>query len=272
MPRPKVLPEDRQRTYKACLVCKASKIRCDSELPCSSCVKRGRESSCVYSDTARRRRTRTAPPQAQQQQPPQTRPQSQPQNQQPTRDFSVPPPLREVPLAHLRTPSVSSNGNVNETIVPWSKEPSVHPSGERGRESLHPCKENSHMPHTGNGEAASLSFLYFLRRTLKPYVGVIRFTDIERDNTMHELEVRHVNSDNLSCSPTQMYQLLDYYFEAVCKIFVEMSPLTYVQRRAVYLICLRQMRLMHLWIKDHSQVMRRLQYHFGRILQHLMLH
>lgn len=64
MPRPKVRPEDRQRTYKACLLCKSSKIRCDSESPCASCVKRGRASSCVYSDVDRRRRHHNLPKQA----------------------------------------------------------------------------------------------------------------------------------------------------------------------------------------------------------------
>lgn len=55
MPRPKVRPEDRQRTSKACLPCQASKIRCDSQTPCISCVRRDRSAACTYVETQRRR-------------------------------------------------------------------------------------------------------------------------------------------------------------------------------------------------------------------------
>lgn len=56
MPRRRVRPEDRQRSCKACLSCKASKIRCDSLSPCAACVHRGRGDSCQYSEIDRRRR------------------------------------------------------------------------------------------------------------------------------------------------------------------------------------------------------------------------
>jgi hypothetical protein len=56
MPRPKVRPEDRQRSSRACQACKALKIRCDSNHPCASCIRRGQANSCVYSGTDRRRR------------------------------------------------------------------------------------------------------------------------------------------------------------------------------------------------------------------------
>lgn len=55
MPRPKVRPEDRQRSSKACLPCQASKIRCDSQTPCISCVRRDRSAACTYVETHRRR-------------------------------------------------------------------------------------------------------------------------------------------------------------------------------------------------------------------------
>lgn len=48
MPRPKILPENRIRAYRACNSCKASKIRCDSKVPCENCTRRGRESQCTY--------------------------------------------------------------------------------------------------------------------------------------------------------------------------------------------------------------------------------
>lgn len=55
MPRPKVRPEDRQRSSKACLPCQASKIRCDSQTPCISCVRRDRSAACTYVEAHRRR-------------------------------------------------------------------------------------------------------------------------------------------------------------------------------------------------------------------------
>jgi hypothetical protein len=56
MPRPKVRPEERQRSCKACLACKSAKIRCDSQSPCASCIRRDRGNSCIYSDVDRRMR------------------------------------------------------------------------------------------------------------------------------------------------------------------------------------------------------------------------
>ncbi len=56
MPRPKVRPEDRQRSSRACTACKASKIRCDSQSPCAACVRRERGAFCIYQSTGRQRR------------------------------------------------------------------------------------------------------------------------------------------------------------------------------------------------------------------------
>lgn len=55
MPRPKVKPQDRQRSARACLPCKASKIRCDAGTPCGPCLKRERISACVYLESSRKR-------------------------------------------------------------------------------------------------------------------------------------------------------------------------------------------------------------------------
>lgn len=58
MPRPKVKPQDRQRSIRACDTCKASKKRCDANQPCRLCLKKGTQDSCVYSPTTRDRRRR----------------------------------------------------------------------------------------------------------------------------------------------------------------------------------------------------------------------
>lgn len=58
MPRPKVKPQDRQRSVKACDACKASKKRCDARQPCRLCLKKGTPDTCNYTPTSRDRRRR----------------------------------------------------------------------------------------------------------------------------------------------------------------------------------------------------------------------
>lgn len=53
MPRPKVRPEDRRRSVKACDTCKQLKKRCDSLTPCTPCTKKGIPESCGYSEKTR---------------------------------------------------------------------------------------------------------------------------------------------------------------------------------------------------------------------------
>lgn len=58
MPRPKVKPQDRQRSVRACDACKASKKRCDAIQPCRLCLKKGTQDTCTYTPTARDKRSR----------------------------------------------------------------------------------------------------------------------------------------------------------------------------------------------------------------------
>lgn len=58
MPRPKVKPQDRQRSARACDSCKASKKRCDANQPCRLCIKKGTQDSCTFTPTPRDRRSR----------------------------------------------------------------------------------------------------------------------------------------------------------------------------------------------------------------------
>lgn len=60
MPRPKVKPQDRQRSARACDACKASKKRCDANQPCRLCVKKGTQDTCTFTPTPRDRRSRHA--------------------------------------------------------------------------------------------------------------------------------------------------------------------------------------------------------------------
>lgn len=60
MPRPKVKPQDRQRSARACDACKASKKRCDANQPCRLCIKKGTHDTCTFTPTPRDRRSRQA--------------------------------------------------------------------------------------------------------------------------------------------------------------------------------------------------------------------
>jgi hypothetical protein len=67
------------------------------------------------------------------------------------------------------------------------------------------------------GETPSLSFLYFLRKTLRPFVGPTSFTDDEHDVVAQTAE-KDLNQDTSAApsqSAQQLYGLLDSYFEAV---------------------------------------------------------
>jgi uncharacterized Zn finger protein (UPF0148 family) len=59
MPRPKVEPSARQRVAKACTNCKSSKQKCDGQIPCALCTRRGRVASCSFSTDAAGMVTRT---------------------------------------------------------------------------------------------------------------------------------------------------------------------------------------------------------------------
>lgn len=55
MPRRRPPPDERQRSSKACVACKASKIKCDAQTPCTACEKRGKASLCIYAGIDGRR-------------------------------------------------------------------------------------------------------------------------------------------------------------------------------------------------------------------------
>ncbi|OBR03339.1 Fungal specific transcription factor domain-containing protein [Colletotrichum higginsianum IMI 349063] len=61
MPRPPVRPEDRKRSAKACVACRATKKRCDAAQPCRACVNRGVGALCTYPQQSRNRRAHRQP-------------------------------------------------------------------------------------------------------------------------------------------------------------------------------------------------------------------
>lgn len=113
MPRPKVRPENRQRASRACLGCKASKIRCDSQQPCAACIRRDYANSCVYSGTDHRRRHHSISQHST----------SRPSEASPESILSgvqVRTPLVGVSVQHIftrpATPDPSNNGNTGLTL------------------------------------------------------------------------------------------------------------------------------------------------------------
>lgn len=60
MPRPRVKPQDRKRSVRACLACKASKKRCDGARPCRTCQTKGAADSCAF--TPQQRGTQSSQP------------------------------------------------------------------------------------------------------------------------------------------------------------------------------------------------------------------
>ncbi|KAJ5990751.1 hypothetical protein N7522_010958 [Penicillium canescens] len=76
-----------------------------------------------------------------------------------------------------------------------------------------PSREKVHVRET-----SSLSFLFFLRRTVKSFVGSVPFTDGERHHFTVELDSRSSRVQSPQPSPARLYSLLDSYFEATSGI------------------------------------------------------
>ncbi|KAL4783702.1 hypothetical protein BJX76DRAFT_357726 [Aspergillus varians] len=68
------------------------------------------------------------------------------------------------------------------------------------------------------GETSSLSFLHFLRKTVKAYVGPVSFTDVERHHIALETDAAPIKSGSLEYTSEKLYSLLDSYFEATSSV------------------------------------------------------
>lgn len=62
MPRPRVRPEDRRRSVRACEACRLSRKRCDSQLPCALCSDKGLGAQCHYRQSGARSASTAIPP------------------------------------------------------------------------------------------------------------------------------------------------------------------------------------------------------------------
>ena len=97
------------------------------------------------------------------------------------------------------------------------------------------------------GDIASLSFLDFLRRHLRPYVGATAFTDGERQNPMLENDVAHIISGETNLDVEEEEALFRSYSEAVrCLPFLIQHALTF-SRLAVFCTSSLQTTLTSSW-------------------------
>ncbi|KAJ9136596.1 putative C6 transcription factor [Pleurostoma richardsiae] len=205
MPRPKVKPEDRQRSSKACIACKVSKIRCDSQLPCASCVKKERAGSCVYPASSPEARKRRGLPH---------------HHSAGSRRSSVlggsytagPPSMSELP-------SPAGFAPLDERRAPSPSPPSPSPVTAADSETRQLPKGRLLISSIGEkvyiGETASLSFLHFLRQTLRPYVGPMSFTDGNRHNVMLEANLNEVHrAEAAVLTPEEQATFLASYLQA----------------------------------------------------------
>ncbi|PYH84598.1 hypothetical protein BO82DRAFT_381401 [Aspergillus uvarum CBS 121591] len=182
MPRPKVRPENRQRACRACIACKASKIRCDARDPCGSCLRRDRGSSCVYSGVDRRRK-----------------------NLKNLRNVTfVPKPSSA--LVNAR-PTCSASPDALDV-------PTEHPSAvEQASVALNPSGESVAYTATDQGSGS-----YVSNTAGQGYIGSVPFTE----DAVHHVAVDTQNSDGDSLTHVVSFDercsLLESYFEATSGI------------------------------------------------------
>ncbi|POS77876.1 hypothetical protein DHEL01_v203741 [Diaporthe helianthi] len=151
MPRPKVKPQDRQRSAKACDACKASKKRCDGNQPYRLCVKKGAQDTCTFTPTIRDRRSQRSGSKA-----------SQANSIAVANDVS-----------HMDFGSVlagPSHGGRSATSQDAEGDEVIDEDAE-----------------IFVGNTAALSFLSFLQKTLKHYVGPSGFTDRQHSHNWFEM-------------------------------------------------------------------------------------
>ncbi|CRG91843.1 Thiamine repressible genes regulatory protein thi1 [Talaromyces islandicus] len=201
MPRPKVRPEDRQRSSKACLPCQASKIRCDSQSPCMSCARRDRAAACTYTETNNRRRPHRR------------------LRDRPVRFASLENPEGvAVPPAPARPPSPVTN-NVNRNDDGQAKPLLASGSPSSSMVESPECTESRALLSSKGervyiGETSALSFLQFLRGVMKQYMGPSSFTENGRLNIMLEADENEDRTGTLEESIDDKRELIQAYFEA----------------------------------------------------------
>ncbi|KGO48630.1 Oxoglutarate/iron-dependent dioxygenase [Penicillium expansum] len=87
-----------------------------------------------------------------------------------------------------------------------------------------PLKKYPPMTVVYVGETSSRSFLHFLRRTTKGYIGSVPFTDEERHHVAIEPESSTLDMNPAHPSPEEAYLLLSSYLEATSGVLDLFTP------------------------------------------------
>ncbi|OQD96137.1 hypothetical protein PENSOL_c017G00074 [Penicillium solitum] len=218
MPRPKIRPENRVRAYRACDACKTSKTRCDAESPCANCIKKNRSNRCTYhaasTGRAGRRRLKSRSflsPVAD-------------TNRHDEFPNAVPEPEHLISIPYTATgvlPSVSGGSSLSGNT------PLSMPTADDIPVGQIPIGEESPQEHfvTGSngekfyiGENTSLSFLDYLRHSLRPWVGATSFTESERGNGLLEPEIDEVAGEEVHLDLAEKRELFQSYCEVTSGI------------------------------------------------------
>jgi hypothetical protein len=217
MPRPKVSSGDRQRSERACNACKSSKIRCDSQMPCETCVRRKRPQYCTYTHVDRRRRCHqnivgneplgSLPGAAEGQLVDATSCASAALRQH--RNEASPPPT-PVDVA------TSSSAELHASPESQSLDALAKDTDEyRGEPISHQLPSAELRNIDSSCEPTSLSFLYFLRKTLRPFVGSTTFTDNDHEYTLSTTDPTPVVAQTSDVPLEKLGVFLDSYLQAV---------------------------------------------------------
>ncbi|OJZ85149.1 hypothetical protein ASPFODRAFT_61829 [Aspergillus luchuensis CBS 106.47] len=203
MPRPKVRPEDRRRSSHACQTCKILKIRCDSQRPCSSCMRRGQAHTCAYSGMDRRKRR--------------TGDVVQNTHSRVTDRQDGFSQSNRVTAAENENTPFELETLVSEMVTPESRSDDTRPPETSLREPLSVAPKQSTKVDVG--ETSAISFLHFLRKTIKAYVGSVPFTDAERHHIIIDTDFCSTTTeDDQNIEPKRIHSYIEYYYEATSGI------------------------------------------------------
>ncbi|KAJ0104034.1 hypothetical protein J7T55_009699 [Diaporthe amygdali] len=188
MPRPKVKPQDRQRSARACDACKASKKRCDGNQPCRLCLKKGTQDTCTYRPTARGRRSRHSESKS-----PQASSIAVATDASPAGFRSILTIPAQPPRAQVGDRSLASQDAEVDEVVDEDADsetdyvPDSRNSVERANQQRPLMLSSSSGDKVFVGNTAALSFLRFLQKTIKHYVGPSGFTDRRHSHNWFEM-------------------------------------------------------------------------------------
>ncbi|KAL3249933.1 hypothetical protein ABHI18_011415 [Aspergillus niger] len=105
---------------------------------------------------------------------------------------------------------------VSEMVTPESRTDDTRPPETSLRERLSLEPEQSSKVDVG--ETSAMSFLHFLRKTVKAYVGSVPFTDAERHHIVIDTDCCSTIEADENIEPKRMHTWIDFYNEATSGI------------------------------------------------------